>query len=184
MAPPIPPPTDLAARPDILVGELEQHIGTGRSARYCAGLLQGADPEDEPDLFVYLGARATERFLAGTWGPPYWSRVWGARGLRYVWTDECAPAVVDGLGDDAWRVAEMCVKVSGQREIGEAGPGAAALAGHELPRVRQAVIRTLGRIGDTEHVVIVEAALDDEEPAVRKVAARSLDQLRSRLDLG
>ena len=46
-------------------------------------------------------------------------------------------------------------------------------------------MRTLGRIGDTEHVAVVERRAGlDEEPAVRKVAARSLEQLRRRLDLG
>lgn len=181
---PLPPPSDLAARPGLLLGELEHHVGTRVAALYCADLLQGADPRDEPDMFVYLGARATKGFLEGWWGPAYWSRVWGARGLRYVWDDACAPAVVVGLRDESWRVAEMCVKVSGLREIGEAGEGTAALADHELTRVREAVMRTLGRIGDTEHVELVERGLSDEEPAVRRAAARAIERLRRRLDLG
>jgi HEAT repeat protein len=78
----------------------------------------------------------------------------------------------------------MCVKVSGLREIGEAGVGTAALADHELPRVRESVMRTLGRIGDTEHVIVVEQGQYDAEASVRKAAGRSLEQLRRRLDLG
>ena len=133
MARPIPPPSDLAATPRDLFAELERHVGTAQAARWCAGYLDGADPRDLPDVFPYFGARGTDAFLEGWWGPAYWSRVWGARGLLYVWDDSCAPSVVAGLGDEAWRVAEMCVKVSAKREIGEAGSGAAALAGPRAP---------------------------------------------------
>ena len=58
----------------------------------------------------------------------YWVRTWGARGLLYVWDDSAAPAVVAGLDDEHWRPAEMCLKVSTKRELGEAGPRAAVLA--------------------------------------------------------
>ena len=44
-------------------------------------------------------------------------------------------------------------------------------------------LRTLGAVGDTEHVDVVRALLEDEEPAVRRQAARSLNQLARRLDL-
>jgi HEAT repeat protein len=53
----------------------------------------------------------------------------------------------------------------------------------ELPRVRVQALRTLGAVGDTEHVDVVRDLLDDEEPAVRRQAARSLTQLARRLDL-
>ena len=44
-------------------------------------------------------------------------------------------------------------------------------------------LRTLGAVGDTEHVDVVRDLLDDEEQAVRRQAARSLTQLARRLDL-
>jgi HEAT repeat protein len=101
----------------------------------------------------------------------------------YVWSDAAAPVVVRRLGDQHWRVAEMCVKVAAKRDLGEAGPGVAALAGHELPRVRAAVVRALGIIGDTEHVDVVREALQDLDGDVRRAAARALDRLSTRLDL-
>jgi HEAT repeat protein len=73
--------------------------------------------------------------------------------------------------------------VATRREIGEAGPGAARLAGHALPRVRAQAVRTLGVVGDTEHVVVVRSALDDAEGVVRRAAALALDRLVGRLDL-
>ena len=67
----------------------------------------------------------------------------------------------------------MCLKVSTKRELGEAGPRAAELAvTGELPRVQVQALRTLGAVGDTEHVDVVRGLLDDEEQAVRRQAAR------------
>jgi HEAT repeat protein len=111
-------------------------------------------------------------------------RTWGARGLLYVWDESAAPAVVAGLDDEHWRPGEMCLKVATKREIGEAGPRAAVLAVEgELPRVRMQALRTLGVVGDTEHVDLVRELLDDEDQAVRRQAARSLTLLARRLDL-
>jgi HEAT repeat protein len=104
--------------------------------------------------------------------------------LLYVWDESAAPAVVAGLDDEHWRPAEMCLKVSTKREIGEAGPRAAVLAvAGELPRVRVQALRTLGGVGDTEHVGAVRDLLHDPDAAVRREAARSLTRLARRLDL-
>lgn len=100
-----------------------------------------------------------------------------------MWAPSCAPVVVEHLEDKHWRPAEMCLKVATRREIGEAGPGAVTLSTHELPRVRVASMRCLGRVGDTEHVGAVDAALDDEQAAVRRAAARALREMVGRLDL-
>jgi hypothetical protein len=91
--------------------------------------------------------------------------------------------VVEGIADEHWRPAEMCLKVAVKREIGEAGPGAAELTRHELPRVRVAAIRCLGAVGDTEHVDAVSAVSDDDNAQVRRAAARALEQMVRRLDL-
>jgi HEAT repeat protein len=156
-------------------------LGEIEAARRCAALLEAEDPEDVRDTLDLIGM--TDRVLdGGTW-KPYWVRSWGARGLLYVWAEECAPAVVHGLSDQHWRPAEMCVKVSARRELGQAGPGIAALAGHELPRVRAAVARALGVVGDTEHVEVVRRLLDDPDSGVRAAAERALPRIADRLDI-
>jgi hypothetical protein len=179
----LPPNPGRDVSPRDLLALLAREIGEAEAARRCADLLAADDPHDEAEILLFLGGTAGESVLDGGEWRPYWARVWGARGLLYVWTDEVAPIVVRRLGDDHWRVAEMCVKVSAKREIGEAGPGVAALAEHELPRVRAAVQRALGIVGDTEHVEVVRMGLDDPEPEVRRAAARALDRLSRRLDL-
>jgi HEAT repeat protein len=169
--------------PRELLALLAYEIGEEAAAKACADLLAAEDERDEAEVLLFLGGEAGQSVLDGGEWRPYWARVWAARGLLYVWTEAAAPVVVRRLGDEHWRVAEMCVKVAAKREIGEAGPGVAALAGHELPRVRAAVVRALGVIGDTEHVEIVQAALADPDGAVCRAAARSLDRLARRLDL-
>jgi len=183
----LPLPRDLDAPVGELVRELAERLGVSATVSLCVELLEGADRTDHPDAMPYLTGvvfdEESPRFYPDQW-KDYWVRTWGARGLLYVWDETAAPAVVAGLGDEHWRPAEMCLKVSTKRELGEAGPRAAELAvSGELTRVRVQALRTLGAVGDTEHVDVVRRLLGDGEQAVRRQAARSLTQLARRLDL-
>ncbi|MBA2699461.1 MAG: HEAT repeat domain-containing protein [Nocardioidaceae bacterium] len=181
--PTLPPPSNPDATVRVLVTELGARVGAVTAAGWCADLLSGADPHDHVEMLDYLGSNCRRAAFDPSWYD-YWVRTWGARGLLYIWSDSVAPAVVAGLGDEHWRPAEMCLKVSTLREIGESGPGAAALVEHALPRVRQQSLRCLGANGDTEHVALVERAIDDEHADVRRAAAHALARLSQRLDLG
>ncbi len=183
----LPPPRDLDAPVGELVRELAGRIGERATVDLCVELLEGADRNEHLDAMPYLTGvvfdEDSPKLYPAQW-KDYWVRTWGARGLLYVWHDAAAPAVVAGLDDEHWRPAEMCLKVSTKRELGEAGPHAAVLAVEgELPRVRVQALRTLGAVGDTEHVDVVRGLLEDAEAAVRRQAGRSLDQLARRLDL-
>jgi hypothetical protein len=146
-------------------------------------MLAAKTPGEVADTLRWLGGTASQTLLPDSSWKPYWVRVWGARGLLYVWDESCVDSVVEGLRDEHWRVAEMCVKVCARREIGTGGPGVAALAGHELPRVRSAVARALGLIGDTEHEGLVRHLLDDPERSVRAIAETAFNRMSARLDL-
>jgi hypothetical protein len=170
----------------VLVRELAEHLGTGPFVSVCTDLLAGADREEHLTALPYLTGHS---FADGTaardprrW-PDLWVRTWGARGLLHVWDDRATDAVVAGLGDQEWRPAEMCLKVTARHEVAGAGDGAARLATHDLPRVRAQAMRALAAVGDTEHVAAVRARLDDEHPDVRRAAAQALERLASRLDL-
>jgi hypothetical protein len=183
----LPPPRDLDAPVGELVRELTGHLGVSATVGLCVELLQGADRAEHPDAMPYFTGIVFDEdspiYYPGQW-KDYWVRTWGARGLLYVWDDSAGPAVVAGLEDEHWRPAEMCLKVSTKRELGEAGPRAAVLAvDGELPRVRVQALRTLGAVGDTEHVHVVQGLLDDQDAGVRRQAARSLTQLAQRLEL-
>ncbi len=182
----LPRPQDLDAPVAELVRELAGHLGTDATVDLCVDLLRGADRRDHLDALRYLTGHAfgagDETLDPAVW-KDYWVRTWGARGLLHVWADTATSAVVAGLDDEEWRPAEMCLKVATRHEVGGAGDGAARLATHELPRVRAQAMRTLGAVGDTEHVDTVRAALDDEAPDVRRQATRALERLTERLDL-
>jgi len=170
--------------PRELLGRLAAHVGEARAAALCAQVLTDETPKGHPETVRFLGGAAGEVVLAeGRGWPPYWSKVWGARGLLYVWDDSAAAAVLDGLGDASWRVAEMCLKVATRRGL-PCGDDAVRLAGHERPRVRAAALRALAVSGDTEHVDAVRTALDDPDEDVRRAAGRALERLEQRLDLG
>lgn len=177
----VPPPADLTRPVGALVRELADHLGEAETVGFCVELLRGAHQwEHLPELAYLTGHLYT---AADPCWHEYWGRTWGARGLLYVWDDSATPAVVAGLGDDHWRPAEMCLKVTTKREIGEAGPCAARLLAAELPRVRAQAVRCLGVVGDTEHVAAVRALLGDPDHGVRRTADRALETMARRLDL-
>jgi hypothetical protein len=179
----LPKPADVSRRPRDLLAALAEQVGSRQAALWCAELLEGADPHGYEGILWYLGGQATPGVLSGQW-ELYWPRTWGARGLRYVWADECSRSIVHGLSDEHWRPAEMCLKVATVRGVGEAGPGAVSWLGHKLPRVRAAACRALGAVGDTEHVAPVQSCLDDPSADVRRAAARALASMARRLDIG
>lgn len=145
--------------------------GEAAVAGWCVEALRGQPLTD--DLVELLGGPGTFAVLRSG---DYWGRVWGARGLLYVWTSSAAPAVVAGLTDSAWRVREMCGKVVRLREIGEAADLLASLAQtDDVPRVRVAAIRALARVGEAEHAEIIHA-YSDADPDLTEAALRELSR--------
>lgn len=181
----LPPPDDPRRPVATLIEELDARLGRERFVEVCVALLEGAPRTAYAAELRYLAGRSFGRgdVPDPTSWKDYWLRTWGARGLLHCWHDRATSAVVAGLGDEHYRPAEMCLKVSAAHEVAGAAPGAAALAGHELPRVRVVALRTLGVVGDVEHADVVRAALEDPEEQVRVAAERSLRRLESRLDL-
>ena len=88
-----------------------------------------------------------------------------------------------GLGDEHWRPAEMCLKVAARRELADAAELALPLTDHDLSRVRANAVRLLGVVGDTDHVAVVRAGLDDADPQVRRASGLALERMVARLDL-
>jgi HEAT repeats len=177
-----PDPGALPASPRDRLEVLERRVGARDAALWCAELLGGADPRTRESLVVYLAGASREQVVERGF-KPYWFRVWGGRGLLYVWDDEAVHAVLRGLRDTHWRVAEMCLKVAAKRDVAEAATAAVDLTHHELPRVRANAVRVLGVTGDTEHVAAVRAAADDESGDVRRAAETALSRMVQRLDL-
>lgn len=106
----------------------------------CIELLSGRDADDE--LVIALGGRHANRVLDRTLGE-YWGRVWGARGLLYVWGDAAIPALRAAVGDEHWRVREMVVKVVAKRRIDELAGDVATLHRDDVARARAAAERAL-----------------------------------------
>jgi hypothetical protein len=169
-----------------LIADLAARLGVPRFVAVCTDLMTGADREDYVEELRSLTGHDWHPgdgvFDRDSW-QDYWVRTWGARGLLHVWDDVATDAVVRGLSDEHWRPAEMCLKVAAKHEVAGTGDGAAALADHELTRVRAQALRALAVTGDSEHLAVVRGHLDDEDAEVRKQAARALDALERRLDL-
>ena len=91
----------------------------------CRRLVR-QDPVD-PQLVLALGGPAADKFFDGQLhADTYWLRVWGLRGLLWVWDDTALPEVRLALGDEASRVREMAFKVISAQLLGDFLPDAAA----------------------------------------------------------
>jgi HEAT repeat protein len=181
---PLPAPGErpLAAR----IRELDALVGRTRFVEVCTDLLQGADRTAYVPELRYLTGHdwsSDDPVRDPAVWKDYWVRTWGARGLLHCWDDTATAPVVAGLADEHYRPAEMCLKVSARHEVAGSGPGAALLTLADLPRVRANAVRTLGVVGDTEHVDVVLARLQDAEEPVREHAARAYERMAARLDL-
>jgi HEAT repeats len=169
-----------------LIDQLAARLGVSRFVAVCTELMAGTDREGYVEELRSLTGHGWQPgdgvFDRSSW-QDYWVRSWGARGLLHVWDDSAIDAVVRGLADEHWRPAEMCLKVAAKHDVAGTGDGAAALADHELPRVRAQAMRALAVVGDREHVSAVRDRLDDPDAEVRRQAARALDALERRLDL-
>ena len=117
----------------------------GRTAviRGCVDILDGRGVDE--DLVVVLGGTGAEYVLSGREGGPDgpWPRVWAARGLLHAWDDSATSAVVGAVGDPAWRVREMALKVIARHRVGDASDVAVAAADDPVERVRAASARAV-----------------------------------------
>lgn len=178
-----------SATPQLRAAAAARELGARELADWCAEILTGALDLTDQDRHdpVWLAGRAWTSWGApSSWtsrGLDHWPRTWAARMLLHAWDPVAAPAVAQGLGDEAWRVREMCAKVAARYELAEAAPACTELAGTDsVPRVRLACLRALAVVGEVEHAPAVLAGLRDADPSVVRAAERALERMEERLD--
>ena len=124
---------------------IERECGRRGRAEVVAGcrtLLRGG--QVDPELLLALGGPAARRFLDGeAHDDDYWLRVWGARGLLWVWDGSATSDLRVALGDDAWRVREMALKVVARHRAGDLLAAVVDARADPVARVRQAAERAL-----------------------------------------
>ena len=130
------------------IGAECERQGKGAVVAGCRALLAGR--EADPRLILALGGRPA-RWAAGfdePAGPAYWLRVWGARGLLWVWDDEATPSILAALKDDAWRVREMATRVVIRHRVHDALPLVKRLQTDPNARVRKQAERAVSQLSD------------------------------------
>ena len=169
---------DLDASPGDRIALAIEHFGEQTVADRAASLLGGNNEGEE--FLLWVGGRHAQGILDGA-PALYWPEVWGARALLYAWDDSVAPAVRAGLGNQAWRVREMCCKVVAARELGFA-EDVARLSIDGTPRVRASAARALGLVGEYEQADVLKKLVKDPDIDVRRQAGPALERLSERLD--
>lgn len=126
------------ASPRVLLASAAETLGEEHVVAWCARLILEQELPDDPDL-AWLGG--TEEW------PGYWRRVWGVRGLLYLWDDSALEAVAATLRDEHWRVREMGLKVIRAQRLSELTGETADLREDGNARVRAAAERALTALG-------------------------------------
>ncbi len=172
-------PADLGLPFNKLVDEFRSKVSKPVLVAYSLTLLDGDDPARYPTALRHMGGGHAD-ILLRSHDFTAWPAVWGARALQYVWTPtqaaDATRLVVEHLADERWRLAEMCSKVVGKRELGAGADGVVPLTGHRLPRVRMHAVRALGSGRGDRAPAAIHAALDDADKDVRRAAARAMQQ--------
>jgi hypothetical protein len=122
-----------------------RRLGRDAAVAECVRLVRGEDVGPE-FLWGLVGQAAAKYFDGREHHDTYWLRVWGMRGLLWVWDDGALEAVLTGLDDEHWRVREMAAKVVARNLVGDALPAVAALRDDPVPRVRTAAARAVAAL--------------------------------------
>jgi len=114
--------------------------GPDAVVRGCRALVRGE--EADPQLVLALGGPHARRVVnAGNPNDDYWLRVWGLRGLLWIWADEASPEIRQALRDPAWRAREMALKVVARHHVDELLDEVTELKNDDVARVRQQAAR-------------------------------------------
>lgn len=133
------------AGPRKSVEALADRYGRDVVTRGCCDLLAGRAVK--PALVFGLGGPPARWAVhGGASGPDYWLRVWGLRGLLWLWDEEATSTVVDAMTDEAWRVREMAAKVVARNLVDPALAAVVSLQQDPVRRVRQAADRAVIRL--------------------------------------
>lgn len=154
----------------------------------AAVAILGEDEVVDRAIALLAGFNAGEDFLIVAGGPHaqglidgapplYWPEVWGARVLLYAWNDKAKDAVAAGLQNQAWRVREMCARVTAAHHL-ESQDVLRAMLTDEVARVRAAAARALGETGVVDDEELLKKLFTDPEVDVRRAAQQAIVQLK------
>ncbi|WP_434618476.1 HEAT repeat domain-containing protein [Arthrobacter sp. A5] len=173
-------PVPLDASPADRIGAAVDLYGQGNVVKRALALLAG---EDETKEFLLFAGGAHANGIINGAPALYWPELWGARVFMYLWDESAAAPIRAGLGNQAWRVREMCAKVTALRGLPFTEELQALLA-DDVPRVRAAGARALAQVGGEGHSGAIKALLMDSDMDVRRQAGAALKRLADRFAAG
>ena len=169
-------PVPFDASPADRIAAAVKIYGERETVDRAAALLGGANAGE--DFLLFVGGTHAKGILDGA-PALYWPELWGARALMYVWHDSAAIAIKSGLTNQAWRVREMCARVTATRSL----PFADALRPlleDDTARVRAQAARALAEVGEVSDAALLARLFRDPEIEVRRAAEQSHKRLAAR----
>jgi HEAT repeat protein len=172
------PSVPIEESPAVRIALAVETLGETEVVERATALLGGLNAGEE--FLLTVGGKHAQGILDGA-PPLYWPELWGARALLHVWNDSASYAIRAGLGNQAWRVREMCLRVIAERRLGHPDLVAELLT-DEVARVRASAARTLGLIGEAGQLEALRALLKDPDIDVRRQVGAALTALKQRVE--
>ena len=138
----------LAAAPRARVAAAVDSYGEQVVVGWCTDLVRRSSPGGVPrEAALVLGGRHAAILVDDPSADhAWWWRVWGLRGLLYVWDDRARSTVTGALDDEVWRVREGALRVVARRWIDDDLQQVSDLREDPVERVRSAAARALVRL--------------------------------------
>jgi len=149
-----------------LVSRVGREIAIERLIVMLSGEVDPADLAWAPyrEVLLDIGNGHAERLLTDDIGErlDYWPRVWAARALAYIGSEEEGPALVGSLTDSHWRVRMTAAQSLGRLRIDWVTPNLVVALADDHERVRAAALVALGRVGDASALDRLAAELESD----------------------
>jgi HEAT repeat protein len=185
------------ARPEAL--RLLSHLDTSvrREAVSVLGYLQ--DTENLPQLIstaandadaevrrtaigalVYAdGSQVAKALMSGLLDEHWQVRVESAKGLGRLHVESAIESLVTAIGDSMWQVQEKAAEALGKIGSIKAVSALGSCLKNPIGNLRKAAVAALGEIAHPDCMPLVDIALNDNDPDVRKLARWAKDQIEA-----
>ncbi|MGO9133379.1 MAG: HEAT repeat domain-containing protein [Methylovirgula sp.] len=146
-----------------------------------ASARKDADPEVRRagvGSLLYGEAELVAPCLIEALHDPHWQvRAEAALSLGKLHCASGVEPLVSATADSLWQVQEKAVEALGKIGATSAIPAIGKCASHEVSNLRKAAIGALGEIGHADALPFIDAAYQDPDPDVRKLARWARDRL-------
>ncbi len=162
-------------------------LGWLREESNLQALMDRATADSDPDVrraatsaLLYASGKAVGPTLVRILGDAHWQvRAEAAQGIGKLDYDDGTQPLIEATRDELWQVREKAAEALGKLQAVAAIPALGVCTRDAMANLRKAAICALGEIGHGDGRTFIDAALDDPDPDVRKLARWAQSRLEA-----